>query len=151
MSLFRDCRTAVKALWTLHWPGAYSAVPVYWHENAANTETAVPDDPADTPRWLHLAVEFDAEGIRAFGGGIGANDRALFGSVIIRVFTGRGAGEDTALDYLSDALACFVGRRSADGNLSCIGANTFPAPLAAVDGIWWQRSALASFEYRYQG
>jgi hypothetical protein len=148
MSLFRDCRTAVKLLWTTHWPGAYSAVPVYWHEGVENI---VPHDPADTPRWLHLAVEFDAEGIRAFGGGPGANDRALFGSVVIRVFTARGGGEDTALDYLSDALACFAGRRSADGKLSCIGANAFPAPLAAMDGTWWQRSALASFEYRYQG
>ena len=56
MSLFRDCRTAVKLLWTTHWP-APSGVSVYWHEGVENI---VPDDPADTPIWLHLAVEFDA-------------------------------------------------------------------------------------------
>ena len=147
MSLFRDCRTAVKLLWTTYWP-APAGVSVFWHEGVENI---LPDNPATTPRLLHLAVEFDAEGLRAFGGGAGANDRALFGSVIIRVFTARGGGEDTALDYLSDALACFAGRRSADGKLSCIGANTFPGANAVMDGVWWQRSALAAFEYRYQG
>ena len=147
MTVFTNATAAIKALWTAHWP-APGGVPVYWHENVENI---VPADPATTAHWLHLAIEFDAEGIRAFGGGAGANDRALFGSVIIRVFAGRGAGEATALGYIGSALASFAGRRSADGNLSCIGASTFPAPLAAMNGLWWQRSALVSFEYRYQG
>lgn len=147
MSAFRAARDAVKAMWAANWP-APAGVPVYWHENVENI---VPDDPADTPHWLHLAVEFDAEELRAFGGGAGANDRMISGSILIRVFSGRGAGENTTLDYLDDAMAAFAGRRSADGALSCIGANIFPGASAVMDGLWWHRSALARFQYRYQG
>jgi hypothetical protein len=146
MSLYRDARDAVLSMWTANWP-APAGVPVYWHEN---TENILPDDPVAIPRWVHVAVEFDADGLRAFGGGIGANERALFGSVVVRVFAARGIGEDAALDLLSDAAGAFRGKRSADGLLSFIGASTFPAPLARMDGLWWQRSSLAVFEYRYQ-
>ena len=59
------------------------------------------------------------------------------------------AGEATALDHLASATAAFRSRRS--GALSCIGDAAFPAPQATLNGLWWQRSALVSFEYRYQG
>lgn len=147
MSAFRDARDAVKALWTANWP-APAGVPVYWHEGVENI---LPDDPADTPHWLHLAIDFDAEGIRAFGGGAGRNERVINGSVLIRVFSGRGLGEDTALDHLGDAMAAFAGRRSADGALSFVRPSLFPGASAVMDGVWWQRSALAAFEFRYQG
>lgn len=147
MTVFRTARDAVRSLWTANWP-APSGVPVFWHENIENI---LPDDPVATPRWLHLAVEFDAEDLRAFGGGAGANDRVIFGSFTIRVFAGRGIGEDLALDLLSDALAAVRGRRSANGALSFTGSSVFAAPLARMDGLWWQRSALAAFEFRYQG
>jgi hypothetical protein len=145
MALYADAITLIKALWTAHWP-APSGVAVFWHEN---TETIVPDDPEATPIWLHLAVEFDADEIRGFGGGRLANDRALYGSIVLRVFAARGTGEATALDHLASATAAFRSRRS--GGLSCIGDSAFPAPQATLNGLWWQRSALVSFEYRYQG
>jgi hypothetical protein len=143
---YAAARDAIKALWTAHWP-APSGVPVHWHENL---EVIVPDI-ASTTHWLHLMVEFDAESLRAFGGGALQNDRALFGSTTIRVFTARGIGEDTALEYLADAVACFRSRRSADGRLSFIGESSYRVPQAAMEGLWWVRSALVSFEYRYVG
>ena len=146
MSTFRTARDAVRAMWAANWP-APAGVPVYWHDG---TENILPD-PGTVTHWLHLAIEFDADDVRAFGGGFGANDRVLFGSVTIRVFAATGIGEDAALDRLSEAMASFRGRRSADGNLSFIGTNTFPAAQAVMDGSWWQRSALVAFEFRYQG
>jgi hypothetical protein len=146
MSTFRTARDAVRAMWASHWP-APAGVPVYWHDG---TENILPDAGTVT-HWLRVAIEFDADDVRAFGGGFGANDRVLFGSVTIRVFTAAGIGEDAALDLLSDAMAALRSRRSGDGNLSFIGTNTFRAAQAVMDGAWWRRSALVSFEFRYQG
>lgn len=147
MAAFTNADAAIKALWAARWPTAHAAVPVFWHEN---TNPTLPD-PSDAAAWLHLAVEFDAEDIRAFGGGPGANDRVIYGSITIRVFAAAGTGEATALDLLSDAVAVFAGRRSDDGALSCIGPSTYPAPQAALDGVWWYRVALVSWQFRYQG
>ena len=146
MSTFTDARNAIKAMWTANWP-APSGVPVYWHENI---DTTVPD-PGDADHWLHVLIEFDGDSLRAFGGGRLKNDRVLYGSITIRVFTARGMGEDTTLDLLDDASAAFRSRRSADGALSCVGDNPFPAPQADTQGLWWMRSVLVAFEFNYVG
>ena len=144
MSAYRAARDAVQAVWNTHWPGP-PTVPVLWHSNGLET---VPDV-ADTPHWLHLAVEFAEERMVAFGGGRLANDRVLRGSVVIRVLAARGAGEDEALSLLSDAVAVFRSRRV--GPLSVLGDAVLPEPGASEDGLWWIRSALAVFEFRFQG
>lgn len=147
VTAFTDARDAIKAMWNANWAGD-PAVPVFWHENGENI---LPDNPAVTPAFVYLAAVFDADRLRAFGGGPQANDRILSGAVEIRVFAGRGVGEDTALTLLDQATAAFRSRRSADGALSFIGDAVFPAPLARMDGLWWQRTSLAAFEFRYQG
>lgn len=144
---FTDATAAIKALWAAHWP-APAGVPVFWHENVENI---VPDDPETVPSWIHLHIEFEADAVRAFGGGLGQNELILMGSVTARVFTARGGGEATALQLLGQAHAAFARRRSSDGRLTCRGVATYPAPLARMDGLWWQRSALAAWEFRYQG
>ena len=144
MSVYRAARDAVQAVWSTHWPGP-ATVPVLWHSNGLET---VPDA-ADTTHWLHLAVEFAEERLVAFGGGRLANDRMLRGSVVIRVLAARGTGEDTALALLSDAVAVFRSRRV--GALSVLGDAVLPEPGASEDGLWWIRSALAVFEFRFQG
>jgi hypothetical protein len=145
MSL-KNARDAVLAIWAANW-SAPSGVSVYWHDGANLT---LPDV-GTVSYWLHAAVEFDAEDLRAFGGGIGANDRALFGSVTLRLFSALGLGEDTALQHLDSALAALRGRRSGDGKLTFYGASSYPQPQAVMDGAWWQRSALLTFEYRFTG
>lgn len=144
MTVYRDASDAVRAVWAANWP-APAGVPVRWH---MNTEEQVPDV-GTTTHWLHLAVEFIEERIRAFGGGRFANDRVLSGSVVIRVFAARGHGEDTSLGLLSDAMTAFRSRR--DGNLSFVGEAMIPEPGASEDGNWWVRSAIAVFEFRFQG
>lgn len=147
MGAFTDASAAIKAMWAANWPTAHAAIPVFWHENA----NPILPDAGSTPHWLHLAIEFDADELRAFGGGVLSHDRALSGSVLIRVFTATGAGEATTLALLDDAAAAFRGRRSNDGALSCIGVSIFPSPQARQDGAWWQRTALVSFTWRYIG
>ena len=68
---------------------------------------------------------------------------------MIRVLAARGTGEDTALALLSDAVAVFRSRRV--GALSVLGDAVLPEPGASEDGLWWIRSALAVFEFRFQG
>ena len=144
MTVYRAARDAVQALWATNWAGP-ATVPVLWHSNGLET---VPDV-AETTYWLHLAVEFAEERLVAFGGGRLANDRVLRGSVVIRVLAARGAGEDTALALLSDAVAVFRSRRA--GALSVLGDAVLTEPGASEDGLWWIRSALAVFEFRFQG
>lgn len=144
MTAYRDARDAVQTVWTANWP-APVGVPVRWH---ANTEEQVPDV-GTTTHWLHLSVEYAEEAIRAFGGGRFANDRVLSGSVVIRVMAARGEGEDTGLDLLDDAMTTFRSRRT--GALSFIGDAMIPEPGASEDGNWWVRSAIAVFEFRFQG
>lgn len=145
MSVYRAARDAVQAVWTANWPVANAAVPIRWH---SNTEEQIPDV-ATVSHWLHLSVEFSEERITGFGGGRFNNDRVLSGSVVIHVFAARGAGEDTALNLISDAMTTFRSRR--DGPLSFIGDSLLPETGASEDGNWWMRSAIAVFEYRFQG
>jgi hypothetical protein len=145
MTVYRAARDAVQSVWTSHWPIANAAVPVRWH---SNNHEQVPDV-ADVSHWLHLSVEFTEERLVGFGGGRFANDRLLLGSVVIHVFAARGAGEDTALNLLSDAVTTFRSRRA--GDLSFIGDAIIPEPGASEDGNWWLRAAIASFQYRFQG
>lgn len=144
MSVYRAARDAVQDLWAAHWTGP-AAVPVLWHSNGLEL---VPDVTATT-HWLHLAVEFAEERLVAFGGGRLANDRVLRGSIVIRVLAARGAGEDEALSLLSEAVAVFRSHRA--GPLSFLGDAVLPEPGASDDGSWWIRSALAVFEFRFQG
>jgi hypothetical protein len=136
------CIAAVEAMWAANWAGAE---PVVWHQNAND---AAP--PAGTEQhWLHLSVEFAEEAIVAFGGGRFQNERRLRGSVVIRGFAQRGRGEDTLLAMLDAAVAVFRSRR--DGDLSFLGTMIMPEPGASSNGIWWVRTAIAPFEYRFRG
>jgi len=145
VSLYTDARDAIQAVWTANWPHAADDPPVLWH---ANESPQVPDAGA-TSHWLLLAVEFGQDTIAAYGAGRLANDRRLQGSIVVRVFAGVGAGEDTALDLLSDAVAALRSRR--DGPLSFIGAVTGIDDGGSEDGNWWLRATVIAFEYRHAG
>lgn len=144
MSLYRDIKAAIKALWSTNWPHG-STYTVLWHENA---NPQVPDI-ADTTHWLHISVSFGVDTIRAFGGGRHANERVHIGTIDVRVFTAMGAGESSTLDLLSDALAAFRSQRS--GNLSFLGDLFATDEGGTEDGAWWMRSATLAFEYRFTG
>ena len=138
---------AVRAMWDATWPGLSEAATVYWDHN---TNDPVPAR-GTVPHWMHLAVEFEAEGVRAFGGGRGANERELEGTVVVRALASRGIGEAELLRLLDRATGVFRGRRSSDGKLSFVGDSVLPQPGASADGVWWVRSAIVAFTYRFQG
>lgn len=144
MTLHRTVRQAIEAVFAANWPHG-ATYPVLWHRNE---QPQIPD-PSAAPHWLHIAVVFGDDALRAFGGGRLANERLQFGSVQVRVFAEAGAGEDTALDLLSDAVAAFRSRR--DGPLSFIGTNAGIDDGGTEDGAWWMRGALVAFEYRFAG
>jgi hypothetical protein len=137
-----DAIDAIETMWTANYAGSD---PVVWHHNANGAAPSA----ASTATWLHLAVEFADERIVAFGGGRFNNERRLRGSVVIRAIGRRGAGEGDILDALDEAVAVFRSRRT--GDLSFIGDMVMPEPGASADGIWWVRSAIATFEYRFLG
>lgn len=137
------CLAAVEAMWTANAWGR--SEPVVWHQN---TRDAAPSA-ATYPHWLNIAVEFAEEEVVAYGGGRRSNERRLRGSVVLRGFAQRGRGEDTLLAMLDAAVDVFRSRRS--GDLSIVGAMVMPEPGASGDGIWWVRSAIAPFEYRFRG
>lgn len=144
MTTLRTVRDAVKTVWDANWPHG-ATYPVIWHRNENPTLPVS----GDALHWIHIIVDFDADEIRAFGGGRLANDRAILGSVVVRVFTQAGYGEDTALDLLDAAISAFRSRR--DGDLSFIGTITGVDDGGTEDGAWYIRGALIGFEYRYQG
>lgn len=137
------CITAIEGVWTANPWGR--AEPVVWHQN---TRDAAPSA-ASTQHWLHISVEFAEESVVAFGGGRRNNERRLRGSVVLRGFAQRGRGEDTLLAMLDASMDVFRSRRS--GDLSFVGTMVMPEPGASGDGVWWVRSAIATFEYRFRG
>lgn len=142
IGLQRTIRDQVKALWAARWP-APAGVPVIWRENLGETA----DDPGTTPRYLDLEVDFGAERLRAFGAGRAANERLKFGSVIIRVLTSTGTGDDMALDLLAAAETVFRSQR--------VGALGFIGDVSGfdtkADGNWSMRASLVAWEYRFRG
>lgn len=140
---YGSAHTAIEAIWTAGWTG--ESVPVRWHHNTAD---ATPNA-GTTPHWLHLAIEFEGERTIAFGGGRKQRERELFGSVVIRSHAKRNMGETELLRLLDKAAAVFRGEHS--GALSFIGDTVLQQPGASVDGIWWIRSAIVGFVYRFQG
>ncbi len=141
---YADSLDAIEAAWTAGWP-APAGVPVVWHQNTSDVIPAA----STYQHWLHIAVEHTGERLVAFGGGRAANEREVLGSVVIRVMAQRGRGEATQLSLLDQALAVFRSRR--DGPLSFIGASVIDQPGASADGIWWVRSGIAVFTYRFRG
>lgn len=137
-------RTAVQDMWDAYWPHG-STYPVVWHRNESPTLPLA----GDALHWIHIIVDFDADEVRAYGAGAFLNERAILGSVVIRVFTQAGYGEDTALNLLSAAINTFRSRRV--GNISFIGALSGVDDGGTEDGAWYIRGALVGFEYRYQG
>lgn len=135
--------TAVKAMWTAHWPSS-PTYTVIWRDNAT---TQTPD--ITEGNWLHLSVDFLGERNVAFGSGRLSNEKAIMGTVIITVFTALGSGESTTLSLLDTALGVFRSRR--DGALSFLGEGSAPWEAAIDDGNWFGRSAALSFVYRFQG
>lgn len=135
---------AIKAIWDAGWTG--ETAPVRWHHNAAGDTTP---NASTAPHWLHIAVEFEGESTVAFGGGRKARERELTGNVVLRVFAKRGAGEAELLRLLDKALGVFRGEASPP--LSFIGEAVLRDPGASLDGIWFVRSAISAFVYRFQG
>jgi hypothetical protein len=144
VSLYRDIRDAVQAVWTANWPHG-ETWPVLWHSN----ELPVVPAAGDVTHWLLISVEFGQDAIAAFGGGRRQNEWEHGGSVVVRVLAQQGYGEDTALDLLSDAVGTFRSRR--DGPLSFIGSISGIDEGGTEDGNWWQRAAVIAFTYRHTG
>jgi len=147
--LHRTARDGVVALFDAGW--THPTIPVYWRANDAEP---LPD-PHTAQVFLRNEVEFGRELVLAYGSGRLANERALFGSALVRVYAARWTlSEDTALDLMSDALACFRGRRTVDtlGNtLSFIGEGSGFDVDPTEDGNWFVRGAMMVFEYRFIG
>jgi hypothetical protein len=144
MSHYRDLRDAIKAVWSTYWPHGID-FPVFWRGNEA---TVVPDGGAVT-HWLEISIAFGEDAIAAFGGGRLKAERDQNGSVVVRVFTEAGYGEDATLDLLSDAVAAFRSRR--DGVLSFVGSISGIDEGGTEDGNWYQRAAVIAFSYRHIG
>lgn len=83
------------------WP-APAGVPVLWHHNGSD---AIPSR-ATTQHWLHLAVEHSSERLVAFGGGRGAHEKELHGSVVIRVMARAGSARRRSLPCSTGRSAC---------------------------------------------
>lgn len=135
---------AVQALWTTYWPHG-TTYDVIWRSNALD----VMPQPGADPTWVELDVQFLVERTMAVGSGLRANEKHLSGRVMITVHAALGSGETTSLALLDAALDVFRSRRS--GALSFIGDAVFPMPGPSEDGLWWDRSAVAAFTYRFQG
>jgi hypothetical protein len=145
MSLYRGIRDAIQAVWTAHWPRAAGAPPVLWHRN----EMPLVPDAGTVAQWVLVSIEFGQDVVAAYGAGRLANERRQAGSVVVRIFTAVGAGEDAALDLMSDAVAALRSRR--DGALSFIGSVTGIDEGGTEDGAWHQRAAVIAFEFRHAG
>lgn len=147
--LHRTLRDTAVGLFEAGW--AHPTVPVYWRANDAEP---LPD-PHDVNVFVRNEVEFGRETVMAYGGGRLANQRALFGSVLVRVYAARYIqSEDVALDLMSDALACFRSQRVVDalGNtLSFIGEGSGFDVDPTEDGNWFIRGAMTVYEYRFIG
>lgn len=133
---------AIQAIWAANWG---RSEPVVWHQNTNDTVPAA----GTHAHWLQIAVEFADEGVVAFGGGRFDNERRLRGSVVLRGFAKRGVGEATLVAMLDAAMAAFRGQRT--GGVSFVGESVIQEPGASADGIWWCRSRIVVFEYRFRG
>lgn len=149
--LLRTIRDQIEGIWTPAWAVNNAAVPVYWREN----DTEVLPDPGVTPYFLRNEISFGRERVRAFGGGLAANERVKFGSVLVRVFAARALqNDDTALDLLSAAEGIF--RSVRQGNLSFIGDSSGFDDDGTITpeweaGNWYMRGSLIVFQYRFVG
>jgi len=144
--LYRIVRDAVVSLWDAGWQRP--DVPVYWRGLGP---PPLPDPNADPQFFLDNELDFGREAIRAFGGGPGANDRCLFGSVLLRVFAARALmEEDEALDLMDAAAAIYRSVRTTDGNLSFIDGSGFDVG-PTEDGNWYGRGQSVFFEFRFSG
>jgi hypothetical protein len=142
--LYRTISAAITTLWDSGW--SHSDVPVFWRANDAE----VLPDPSDHSYFLRNEVDFGRETVRAFGGGRMSNERAQFGSVVMRVFAARSVGdEDTALDLMADAMQIFRSVRS--GDLSFIGEGSGFDEGPDESGLWFIRGSLMVFEYHFLG
>jgi len=135
---------AVQAMWTAYWPHG-TTYDVLWRSNSLDQMP----QPGANPVWVELDVQFLVERLTAFGAGQRANERLLSGRVLITVHAAAGSGEATSLSLMDDALDVFRSRVS--GALSFIGDAVYPMPGPSEDGLWWDRSAVAAFTYRFQG
>lgn len=144
MGAFADANTAVRALWSAHWPHG-STYPVFWHENGIDQ----PPDIATYTAWVHLRIGYNSDRIQAYGGGLRANERLLRGHVGIVVYARQEGGDTVALPLLDTAVDVFRSRRT--GALSMIGEIANPLPIASADGNWWGRSAMCAFTWRFTG
>lgn len=142
--IYRQVRDQIANIFNANW--MHPEVQVYWREN-------IPDplpSPQDGEHFLMLEVDPGRESIMAFGAGRFENERALFGSLRIYVFSARSLrSEDVTLDLLAESVAIFRSLR--EGNLSFIGDGSSFSEGATDDGGWYMRGSLVVFEYRFVG
>lgn len=151
--LYRSISADVLALWSATWNVDPSVVPAYWRSNST--------DPAPSPvafaHFMRNEIDFGRETVLGYGGGAGHNERAQFGSVLLRIFTARDVGnEDDALDYLGLATNAFRSKRAAGSyaggsELSFVGPGSGFDAGPTEDGNWFFRGVLVVFEYRFRG
>ncbi len=148
--LYLSIKTDILALWSAGWT---QSIPVYWRDDDADP---LPD-PSTVAQWMRNEIDFGKEEVLAYGSGRGANLKAQFGSVVLRMFTARSAlSEDAALDLMHDAMAVFRSQRvpgsyGTGSELSFIGPGSGFDAGPSEDGNWFYRGALMVFEYRFQG
>lgn len=149
--LYRAIRDDIEAVWTAGW--ASPAVPVFWRSN----DLDVMPDALRVPVFVRAEVDFGRERVIGFGGGLGRNQRAQFGSVVLRVFAARQrVSEDDALDRMAEACAVFRSYRGAGSygtgsDLSFIGDGSgFDVDPVEI-GNWFARGAIVVFQYRFTG
>ena len=139
----RAIRDAIRAAWDARWPHG-TAYRVLWQQN---DNESVPE-PGEARAWLHIAIDFDGEDVRAFAGGREASDREWRGTIEIRVIAETGFGDDAALDLLDDAVNVYRSRR--EGGLSFIDGSTEIFDSATEDGAWFVRGTMLPWTQEYR-
>jgi len=139
----RVIRDAIRSAWDARWPHG-TTYRVLWQ---VNDNESVPE-PGEARAWLHIAIDYDGEDVRAFAGGREASDREWRGTVEIRVIAETGYGDDAALDLLDDAVGVYRSRREA--GLSFIDGSTEIFDSATEDGAWFIRGTMLPWTYEYR-
>lgn len=144
--VYRYIRDDVLVLWSQSWKRP--DISVYWRRN----DPLPTPDPLNYTNFFRNEVQFGIEEINSFGGR-GHSIHCQYGSVIMRSFSALlSDSEDESLSLLSNAMAAFRNHRMLDqwgGFLSFIGSGEFDFG-PTEDGVWFMRSCLATFEYRFE-
>jgi hypothetical protein len=149
--LYLCVRNDVEALFAANWsePG----VLVLWRDNDIDPSP----DPNVSSSFLRNSVLPGIERTIAYGGGAGANEKILFGTVEFIVFTAQGLQSEDPLLHLLSAAVATVRSRRVDGtygpgaDLSFIGDGSHFDIDPTENGNWYVRGCRMFFQYRFRG